>query len=72
LSYEKDGEENEEWEGRSGQKMEMLIKHLHFGSIRDWWISAEPVMKIIRNGNNINHALKKYGILSNYRWNYIS
>jgi hypothetical protein len=24
--------------------MEMLTKHLHFGSIRDWWISAEPVV----------------------------
>jgi hypothetical protein len=29
-------------------------------------------MKIIRNGDNINHALKKYGVLLNYRGNYIS
>jgi hypothetical protein len=24
----------------------MLTKHLHFGSIRDWWISAEPALYI--------------------------
>jgi hypothetical protein len=30
------------------------------------------IIKIIRNGDNTNHALKKYGALSNYRWNYIS
>jgi hypothetical protein len=30
------------------------------------------IMKIIRNEDNINHALKKYGILSNYRWNHTS
>jgi hypothetical protein len=34
----------------------------------DLWII--PVT--IRNGDNINHALKKYRALLNYRWNYIS
>jgi hypothetical protein len=37
---------------------------------RDTTISN--IMKIIRNGDNINHALKKYIILLNYRWNHIS
>jgi hypothetical protein len=30
-------------------------------------IIISNIMKIIRNGDNINHALKKYEVLSNYR-----
>jgi hypothetical protein len=34
--------------------------------------TTSNIMKIIRNGDNINHALKKHGALLNYRWNHIS
>jgi hypothetical protein len=29
--------------------------------------TTSNIMKIIKNGNNTNHALKKYGALLNYR-----
>jgi hypothetical protein len=43
-----------------------FLKHL----TRD--IITSNTIKIIRNGNNINHALKKHGALLNYRWNHTS
>jgi hypothetical protein len=33
--------------------------------------TTSNTMKIIRNGDNINHALRKHKILLNYRWNHI-